>query len=47
MTMFLSQAEAQLTEDYLRDGYVIRPAADKEALDWIRAQFLILIINWF
>ena len=43
MTMFLSKAEAQLTEDYLRDGYVIRPAADKEALDWIRAQFLKLI----
>jgi sporadic carbohydrate cluster 2OG-Fe(II) oxygenase len=38
--MFLTEAERKLTDDYLRQGYVIRPAADIEALEWIRRQFL-------
>ncbi len=41
--MFLSKAEQQLTEEFLKDGYVIKPTADKEALDWIRSQFVRLV----
>jgi sporadic carbohydrate cluster 2OG-Fe(II) oxygenase len=38
--MFLTEAEKQLTETYLKQGYVIRPAADVQAVGWIRNQFL-------
>ncbi|MBK8759921.1 MAG: 2OG-Fe(II) oxygenase [Sulfuritalea sp.] len=41
--MFLTEAERRLTEEYLQQGYVIRPVADREALDWMRAQFVRLI----
>jgi sporadic carbohydrate cluster 2OG-Fe(II) oxygenase len=43
--MFLTEAERKLTDDYLRHGYVIRPAADIEALEWIHRQFLGLTRN--
>jgi hypothetical protein len=32
MIMFLSQSEQQLSEEYLSNGYVIKPVADFEAL---------------
>jgi len=34
--MFLSEEEQSLTEEYLRQGYIIRPVADQKALAWIR-----------
>lgn len=34
--MFLSKEEQVMTEEYLRQGYVIRPVANEEALEWIR-----------
>ena len=34
--MFLSKEEQAMTEEYLRQGYVIRPVADEKALEWIR-----------
>jgi len=34
--MFLTKEELDLTEEYLRQGYIIRPVADREALEWIR-----------
>ena len=34
--MFLSKEEQALTEEYLRQGYVIRPVANQKALEWIR-----------
>jgi len=34
--MFLSKEEQVMTEEYLRQGYVIRPVANKKALEWIR-----------
>jgi len=34
--MFLTKDELTLTKEYLRQGYIIRPAANKEALEWIR-----------
>ena len=40
--MFLTDEEDKLTEEYLRQGYVIRPAADLGALDWIRKKFVSL-----
>jgi len=40
--MFLNQEELDLTEEYLRQGYIIRPVADQEALDWIRNKFVSL-----
>jgi sporadic carbohydrate cluster 2OG-Fe(II) oxygenase len=41
--MFMTASEQQITEEYLRQGYVIRPAADPDALIWIRNQVLHLI----
>lgn len=41
--MFLSQSEQQLSEEYLRNGYVIKPVADFEALNWMRDQFVRLV----
>ena len=40
--MFLSEEEKRLTNEYLRQGYVVRPVADREALDWIRNKFISL-----
>ena len=34
--MFLSKEEQALTEEYLRQGYVIRPVANQKALEWSR-----------
>ena len=34
--MFLSKEERALTEEYLLQGYVIRPVANQKALEWIR-----------
>jgi sporadic carbohydrate cluster 2OG-Fe(II) oxygenase len=34
--MFLSGEEQALTEEYLRQGYIIRPVADRESLESIR-----------
>jgi sporadic carbohydrate cluster 2OG-Fe(II) oxygenase len=41
--MFLTESERGLAEEYLRQGYVIRPVADIEALEWMRAQFVRLV----
>jgi sporadic carbohydrate cluster 2OG-Fe(II) oxygenase len=38
--MFLTELEQHLSEEYLRQGYIIRSVADLEALDWIRSQFV-------
>ena len=40
--MFLSGEEQALTEEYLRQGYIIRPVADQKALTWIRKKFISL-----
>ena len=40
--MFLSGVEQALTEEYLRQGYIIRPVADQKALTWIRKKFMFL-----
>ena len=37
--MFLTESERILSEEYLQQGYVIRPVDDTEALEWIRNQF--------
>ena len=34
--MFLSKEEQALTEEYIRQGYIIRPVANQKALEWIR-----------
>jgi sporadic carbohydrate cluster 2OG-Fe(II) oxygenase len=41
--MFLSKSEKQLSEEYLKQGYIIRPVADKKALEWVQSQFIRLI----
>jgi sporadic carbohydrate cluster 2OG-Fe(II) oxygenase len=41
--MFLSQSEQQFSEEYLSSGYVIKPVADLEALNWMRDQFVRLV----
>ena len=40
--MFLSGVDQALTEEYLRQGYIIRPVADQKALAWIRKKFISL-----
>ncbi|NEO82883.1 MAG: 2OG-Fe(II) oxygenase [Spirulina sp. SIO3F2] len=42
--MFLSEAEQELSAAYLKQGYVIQPVADVEALTWIRTQIINLIV---
>ncbi|WP_061235909.1 sporadic carbohydrate cluster 2OG-Fe(II) oxygenase [Leptospira weilii] len=34
--MFLSEFEQQITDEYIRNGYIIQKAADISSLDWIR-----------
>jgi len=41
--MFLTKDENNLTNEYLQQGYVIRPAADQEALIWLQNKFVALI----
>ena len=41
--MFLSKFEQELSDEYLTQGFIIRPVADKEALDWMRNHFVQLI----
>ena len=38
--MFLKKEEKELTEEYLEQGYVIRPVADLVDLKWIRDKFI-------
>jgi sporadic carbohydrate cluster 2OG-Fe(II) oxygenase len=38
--MFLTEAERQLSDEYISEGYVIRPVADTEALNCIRDHFV-------
>jgi sporadic carbohydrate cluster 2OG-Fe(II) oxygenase len=41
--MFFTESEREISEEYLRQGYVIRSVADVEALEWMRSQFVRLI----
>jgi sporadic carbohydrate cluster 2OG-Fe(II) oxygenase len=43
--MFLNTDEQELTEEYLRRGYIIRPVADQKALEWIRLKIFNLSKN--
>jgi sporadic carbohydrate cluster 2OG-Fe(II) oxygenase len=38
--MFLTESEQQLTQEFLENGYVIRPVADLDALNWMREQLI-------
>lgn len=40
--MFLTEADRKLTAEFLNHGYIIRPAADRAALDSIRDSFVVL-----
>jgi sporadic carbohydrate cluster 2OG-Fe(II) oxygenase len=41
--MFLSKQEQELSSEYLSQGYIIRPVAESQALDWMREQFVRLV----
>lgn len=41
--MFLTESEQKITNEYLADGYVIRPVADMDALHWMRDKFAQLV----
>lgn len=41
--MFLTESERAISKEYLHQGYIVRPVADVEALEWIRSQFISLI----
>jgi sporadic carbohydrate cluster 2OG-Fe(II) oxygenase len=43
--MFLTHSEQQLSDEYLTKGYIVRPVADLEALEWMRSQFIRLIAD--
>ncbi len=42
MKSFMSVEDQALNIEFLEQGYVIRPVADRAALDWIRDQFAAL-----
>jgi sporadic carbohydrate cluster 2OG-Fe(II) oxygenase len=41
--MFLNEDEIKLENEYLEQGYIVRPVADLLALEWIRSKFIGLI----
>jgi sporadic carbohydrate cluster 2OG-Fe(II) oxygenase len=41
--MFFSEEEKAMSDEFLHQGYVIRPAADTDALHWMRRKFTSLI----
>ncbi len=43
--MFLTPSEQQLEDEYLTQGYIIRPVADLDALAWMRSQFIRLLAD--
>jgi sporadic carbohydrate cluster 2OG-Fe(II) oxygenase len=43
--MFLSKSDQQLSNEYIKEGYIIKPVADNSALEWIRSQFIRIISN--
>lgn len=43
--MFLTESEKHISNEYLTQGYIIRPVADFEALAWMRSQFIHLIAD--
>jgi sporadic carbohydrate cluster 2OG-Fe(II) oxygenase len=43
--MYLTNDEQVFSDEYLKQGYIIRPAFDLEALEWISKQFINLIEN--
>lgn len=45
--MFLTELEQKISNEYLTQGYIIRPVADFEALEWMRYQFVKLIAETF
>ena len=43
--MYFTEDEHHLTKEYLEQGYVIRPAADSGALEWLQSKFIELIAD--
>lgn len=43
--MFLNAFERGLTAEYLQEGYITRPAADEDALRWMRNEVVSLITS--
>ena len=40
---FLTSDDTKISNEFKRDGYVIRNVADKKSLDYIQSQFIKLI----
>ena len=40
---FLTLEDAKISNEFKRDGYVIRSVADKKSLNYIQSQFIKLI----
>jgi len=43
--MYITKDQKEFSDEYLEQGYIIRPVADLEALEWISKQFIDLIQN--
>jgi len=41
--MYFTEDEHNLTKEYLHQGYVVRPTADLDALEWLQSKFISLI----
>ena len=38
--MFLTKEDQSLSEEYIKNGYLIRPVANQDALDWIQSRIV-------
>jgi len=44
--MYLDNNEIKLTNQYLDNGYIIKPVADMEALEWMRSKFVQIVSEY-
>lgn len=46
-SLFISESENHLSNNYLKDGYIIADIQNKESLDWIKQFYIRFIKNYF
>ena len=46
-SFFISESENHLSNNYLKDGYIIADIQNKESLDWIKQFYIRFIKNYF
>ena len=43
--MYITKDEKEFSDEYLAQGYIIRPVADLKALDWMTNNFIRLVAD--